>query len=98
MNSHWSILLVLGVLISEYDDRTDRLALVHQVEALVDLLQRQDVGDHRVDLDLAVHVPVDDLGHVEAHPVLERLAKGGGADAPVAGEPARGALHPHAEL
>src|ERR1700761_8563484 len=46
------------------DDAADALALVHEVEALVDLLQRQHVGDHRVDLDLAVHVPVDDLGHV----------------------------------
>src|SRR3546814_12383856 len=44
------------------------LARVHQVEALVDLVQRQDVGDHRVDLDLAIHVPVDDLGHVCAAP------------------------------
>src|ERR1700749_282511 len=53
-------------LISEHDDRTDRLALVHQVEAFVDLLQLEDVGDHRVDLDLAVHVPVDDFRHVGA--------------------------------
>jgi hypothetical protein len=39
---------------------------VHQVEALVDVLERHGVGDHRVDLDLAVHVPVDDLRHVRA--------------------------------
>ncbi len=31
-------------------------------------LQRQGVGDHRVDLDLPVHVPVDDLGRVGAAP------------------------------
>jgi hypothetical protein len=29
---------------------TDRLALVHQIEALVDLLELEDVGDHWVDL------------------------------------------------
>jgi hypothetical protein len=39
---------------------------VHQVEGLVDLLERHRVGDQRVDLDLAVHVPVDDLRHVGA--------------------------------
>jgi hypothetical protein len=44
----------------------DALARVHQVEALVDLVEREHVGDHRVDLDLAVHVPVDDLRHVGA--------------------------------
>src|SRR5260221_11694788 len=48
------------------DDRTDRLSFVHQIEALVDVLQLEDVGDHRVDLNLLVHVPVDDLRHVGA--------------------------------
>lgn len=37
---------------------------MHQVETLVDVLELQGVGDHRVDLDLAVHVPVDDFRHV----------------------------------
>src|SRR5215218_9260692 len=46
--------------------RADALAGVHQVEALVDLLERQRVGDHQVDRDLPVHVPVDDLRHVGA--------------------------------
>src|SRR6202140_3855588 len=66
MNSHGSILLVFDVSDLEHDDRTDRLALVHQVESLVDLLQLEDVGDHRIDLDLSVHVPVDDFWHVRA--------------------------------
>src|SRR5690349_10439480 len=43
---------------------TDAFARVHQVEALVDLLEREDVGDHRVDLDLTVHVPVHDPGDI----------------------------------
>src|ERR1700729_2962429 len=51
---------------SEHDDRADRLALVHQIEALVDVLELEDMGDHRVDLDLAVHVPVDDFRHIGA--------------------------------
>ena len=41
---------------------------MHQVETLVDVFERQDVGNHRVDLDLAIHVPVDDLRHVGAAP------------------------------
>ncbi len=36
------------------------LALVHQVEGVVDLLDRHGVGDQAVDVDLAVHVHVDD--------------------------------------
>src|SRR3569833_3108230 len=50
----------------ELDDGADRLAAVHQVEGLVDALQRKLVRDQRVDLDLAVHVPVHDLGHLGA--------------------------------
>src|SRR6056297_1692375 len=57
----------------------DRFALVHQVEPLVDLLKRQLVGDHRVDLDLALHIPVDDLGHVGA---AAGAAEGGAAPDP----------------
>src|SRR5207244_7845167 len=48
------------------DDRPDAFARVHQVEALVDVLDLQRVRDHRVDGDLPVHVPVDDPGHVRA--------------------------------
>src|SRR5712672_4203353 len=66
MNSHRPILLVFDVSKLEHDDRTDRLALVHQIEAPVDLLQLEDVRDHRIDLDLSVHVPVDDFRHVGA--------------------------------
>src|SRR5438309_9672991 len=50
----------------EHNDGTDRFAFVHQIESLVDLLQLEDVSDHRIDLDLSVHVPVDDFRHVGA--------------------------------
>src|SRR5579871_663770 len=50
----------------ESDDRPDRLPAVHEVECPVDILQRHDVGDQVVDVDPAVHVPVDDLRHVGA--------------------------------
>src|SRR3546814_8891737 len=51
---------------SENHDGTSTLAGVHQVEAFVDLLKREDVRDHRVNLNPAVHVPIDDLGDVGA--------------------------------
>jgi hypothetical protein len=47
-------------------DTADRFSLMHQIESLVDVGERHHVGDHRVDLDLAVHVPVDDFGHIGA--------------------------------
>src|SRR3546814_3422354 len=47
---------------SENHDGTNTLAGVHQVEAFVDLLKREDVRDHRVNLNSAVHVPIYDLG------------------------------------
>src|SRR5579872_7455202 len=47
-------------------DAADALALAHQVERLVDAGERHGVGDHRVDRDLAGHVPVDDLRHLRA--------------------------------
>jgi hypothetical protein len=52
--------------IRELDHGADRLAGVHEIEGLVDALERQLVRDQRVDLDPLVHVPVDDLRHVGA--------------------------------
>src|SRR4028119_2200028 len=48
------------------DDRPDAFPGVHQVEGLVDVVERHGVGDERVDLDPSVHVPVDDARHVGA--------------------------------
>src|SRR5690606_9481795 len=59
---------------SIHDHASDALAGMHQVEALVDVLGLQRVGGHRVDLDLAGHVPVDDFRHVGA---TARAAEGG---------------------
>jgi hypothetical protein len=44
-----------------------------KVEAVVDLRERHRVGDHRADLDLAVHVPIDNARHVDA---LARATRG----------------------
>src|SRR5579871_817056 len=44
----------------------DALALFHELKCLVDLLQRHYVGDHRIDLYQAVHIPVDDPWRIGA--------------------------------
>src|SRR5262249_3758107 len=59
-----SLRTVMAAGLLEGDDAADRLALVHEVEGVVDLLDRHDVGDERIDVDLPVHVPVDDLRHI----------------------------------
>src|SRR4051812_38039800 len=39
---------------------------MHEVEALIDAVERQRVSDEIVDIDLALHVPIDDARHVGA--------------------------------
>ena len=39
---------------------------MHEVKAVVDLFQFELKGNHRADLDLAVHVPVDEFQHIGA--------------------------------
>src|SRR5918999_3100311 len=65
-----------GELHSESKDHyaADALSIMHQVKPLVDVVERHGVRNHRVDLDLPVHVPVDDLRHVGAP---ARAAEGG---------------------
>ncbi len=58
---------------SENHNRADGFTGVHQVKTLVDFLERQHMGDHRVNLDLAVHVPIHNFGHIGA---AARAAKG----------------------
>src|SRR5438128_4487571 len=60
--------------ISVDDDAADGFARMHQIKALVDLVERKSVGDQVVDVDFAFHVPVDDFRHVGAAP---RAAEGG---------------------
>src|SRR5436190_24047961 len=48
------ILRTVMVAPSERHDAADRLAFVHQMESVVDLFDRHDVGDQRIDVDLAV--------------------------------------------
>src|SRR5476649_421633 len=48
----------------EFNDGSDAFPRMHQVESLVDALQRQLMPDQGIDADLAVHVPVHDLRHL----------------------------------
>lgn len=49
---------------SKLGDGADGFALFHEVETVVDLIQRQFVGDWRVNFDFVVHVPVDNNRHI----------------------------------
>src|SRR5882762_7043709 len=51
---------------SEPDDGADDLALVQQVERPVDLVQRQHLADHLVDLDLPAKVALHEPGQLRA--------------------------------
>jgi hypothetical protein len=44
-----------------HDDGPDGFAALHQIKAVVELLQLQAVRDQRVERDLLVHIPIDDL-------------------------------------
>src|SRR3546814_19452483 len=46
---------------------------MHQVECPIDIIKRHGVGNQVVNIELAVHIPVDDLGHVSP---AQRAAKG----------------------
>src|SRR5215469_9930042 len=48
------------------DDAADRLAGPHQLKTLVDVRKGELVSDQIVDIDLPLHVPIDDLGHISA--------------------------------
>ena len=49
-----------------HHDRPDRRAFMHEVEGVVDFFQRHGVRDQIVDVDLSLHVPIDDFRHVGA--------------------------------
>src|SRR3954447_9600967 len=51
---------------SVHDHTSDALALVHQIKSFVDVREGQRMGDHRVDLDLTLHIPVDNFRYVGA--------------------------------
>src|SRR5262249_883546 len=66
LNGHGLSSLRLTLFDSEHAYPTHYFSFVHQIEALVDVLQLENMGDHRIDLNLSVHVPVDDLRYIGA--------------------------------
>src|SRR5580692_8350342 len=52
--------------LSVHDDRSNRFAFMHQIKTLVDVFKLKRVRNHGVDLNLSVHVPVDDFWYVGA--------------------------------
>src|SRR6266481_7667332 len=50
----------------EGDHATDRLTPLHQLKALVDVRKRHNVSDHRVNLNLSSHVPINYLRYISA--------------------------------
>src|ERR1700678_1070076 len=63
MYLHGHVELLIG-LIDHH--AADRLAFVHQVESIVDFLERHRMRNQIVDVDLLVHVPVHDARHLRA--------------------------------
>src|SRR5882672_4764926 len=51
---------------SENDSVPDRPPFSHQFEPLIDLFEPEFVGDEVVDVDLLLHVPIDNSRHVAA--------------------------------
>src|SRR3979490_910021 len=49
-----------------HHDAADRIAGVHQFAPSVDLAELERVGDQIVDVDLLLHVPIDDARHIGA--------------------------------
>src|SRR5579872_4347133 len=58
------------------DHAADRFAFPHQGESFVDAVKRHRMGDHRVDLNPSLHVPLHDFRHVGT---AACAAKGGAA-------------------
>ena len=49
---------------SVHDDGADRFTRMHQVKPFVNAVEWHGVGDQIVDVDLAVHVPIDNSRHL----------------------------------
>ena len=46
---------------------------MHEIKALVDILKCQRMRDHRININLSLHVPINDLWHIGP---ATRTAKG----------------------
>ena len=64
----------------EQHDRADGLSALHEIEGIVDFRKRHCVRYQGIDLDFAVHVPIDDFGNIA--PALCSSEGGASPDAP----------------
>ena len=65
MKVDWGLVaIILSGPESVFHNNPNRLALMHQLKSVVNLVQRQLVGDHWVNLNLADHIPVNNFGYV----------------------------------
>lgn len=60
------LLIVRLVALVHVDDAADAVTSLHVLEGGVDLVERLSVGDELVDLELAVHVVVDEVRELSA--------------------------------
>ena len=47
---------------------------MHQIKPFVDIVQAHRVGDHWINLNLAIHIPIDNLRHICAATRAAKLA------------------------
>jgi hypothetical protein len=59
-------LIVRLVALAHVDDAADAVTSLHVLEGGIDLVERLSVGDELVDLELAGHVVVDEVGKLSA--------------------------------
>src|SRR6202030_2443814 len=72
---------------AELDHAADAILTLHQLEPLVDLIEREAVRDERVHVDVAGQVAVDQLRHlVAASDAAERRAENPSARDQVSGD------------
>ena len=60
------LLIVRLVALVHVDDAADAVTSLHVLEGGVDLVERLSVGDELIDLELAGHVVVDEVGELSA--------------------------------
>jgi hypothetical protein len=60
------LLIVRLVALAHVDDAADAVTSLHVLEGGIDLVERLSVGDELVDLELAGHVVVDEVGKLSA--------------------------------
>ena len=50
----------------KFNHCADGFARMHQIKPLIDLIECQFMGDHRINFDLTIHIPIDKFWHIAA--------------------------------